>query len=67
MLYYKERHPVLPERFITFLRCIRMIVSAPDSIYDALIVYTISYFQGISLKFHAKCQIWDTLSTQEMG
>ena len=36
MLYYKERHPVLPERFITFLRCVRMIVSAPDSIMRPL-------------------------------
>ena len=67
MLCCKERHPLLLECFITFLRCIIMIGRASDIIKKLLMVYTVSFLHKITLKSDAKYQFLGNLSTQEMG
>ena len=48
---------MLLECFIVFLRCIEMSGLASDSIYEALVVHTISFLPNTPLKFQAKHQI----------
>ena len=56
MLYCEEIHLLLLECFITFLRYIVMIGLAPDSIYETLVIHTISFMPNTALKFQAaKC------------
>ena len=61
MLYCEEIHLLLLECFITFLRYIVMIGLAPDSIYETLVIHTISFMPNTALKFQAKCQILRTI------
>ena len=44
MLCYKERHPLLLDYFIAFLRCIRMVGRSTGGLYDLLMGYTTCHF-----------------------
>ena len=44
MLCYKERHPLLLDYFIPFLKCIRMVGRATSSLYESLMGYTTCHF-----------------------
>ena len=57
MLCHKERHTLLLECFITFLRCMRMNGRASVSIYMPLMVHTVSFILKTPLNFHVRqCQ-----------
>ena len=43
MMYYKERHLLLLEYSVSFIEWIRMIRRASGSIYNPLMVHTISF------------------------
>ena len=62
-----ERHPLLLKWSITFLTCIRKLRGAFKKIYKPLIVSAMPFLLCLTLKFHTKCQIWGTLSSQELG
>ena len=64
MLYCTERHPLLMECFIIFLRCIRMIGRASDSVYKLRMVNTTSFLSKIAPKLLAW---WHPLSTDNGG
>jgi len=49
-----ERHPLLPECFITFYGCMKMIRGAPGSIYKPLIVKTMSFIPNKQLQNSCK-------------
>ena len=54
--YYKEIHTLLVEWFVTFLRCIRMIGRASDSM-DVFIMFDImSFLPKMTLNFHEKAK-----------
>ena len=44
MLCYKERHPLLLDYFIAFLKCIRMVGRSTGGLYDLLMGYTTCHF-----------------------
>ena len=67
MMCYKERHALLLECVITFLRCIRMIRGTSESIYSPPMVYTVSFVAKTNIKFHEIYQILGTLSEQIIG
>ena len=54
ILSCKERHPLLLKCFITFLRCIRKMGGAYDSIYKFLIDHIVSFLSRPTLKLHTK-------------
>ena len=56
MLRCKERYTLLLKCFKHFIRCMRMIGRAVDSIYKPRMVHTMSFLLKITLKFHVKCQ-----------
>ena len=64
---YKERHPLLLECLMIFLRCIRIVWGASDSIYKPLMVHTVSCLLILSLTFHAKYCVFGTLSAWRNG
>ena len=55
------KHPLLLKCYIVFLRCIRIIGWASNSIYKPLMVHTVSFLPKTNFKFHAKYQILGTL------
>ena len=68
MVYYNERQPLLLECFKNFLRCIRQMGGASNSIYRSPYVSHLCHFPPRSmLKWYTKCQIWGTLSVQANG
>ena len=48
---YKERHPLLLEHSMTFLRCIMIMRGAFDSIYEPLMIRILSFLVKRTLKF----------------
>ena len=58
LLCCKERYSLLMKCFITFLRCMKMVERASDSIYEPLKVHILVLFLPITnLKFHAKSSL----------
>ena len=66
MLCSKGRHPLLLECPITFLRYVKMIERAFDSINEPPMVHNVSFLPTTNLKFHAKFQFSGTLSAKGM-
>ena len=57
---------IVGEVFDTFLRCVKMVERASDSIYEPLIVYNVSFLPTTNVNFHAKFQLLSTLSAKGM-
>ena len=57
MVCHKKRHPLLHECFITFLRCIKMMGWASDSIDEPTIVYIKPILPRLTLKLYTTDQI----------
>ena len=56
---YKERHPLLLDCFIPFLKYIRVVGRATGSIDESLMVHNMSAFLPITnIKFHANLRFW---------
>ena len=54
ILCCKDDHSLLLKCFLTSLRCVWMIVRPPNSIYDPLMVITVSFLLKTTLNFQAK-------------
>ncbi len=67
MMFGKERYSLLIEWFVIFIKCIRMIRGDSGSIYESIMVNTVSFLPKTALQFDTKYQILVTLSTQEVG
>jgi len=67
MICYEERYPLLLKWFIIFLRYTSKVGGASDSIYKPLIVHVMPFLPRLTLKLHAKYQIWGTLSARKLG
>ena len=66
MLCSKERHPLLLDYFIPFLKYIRMVGRANNGLYESLMVHNMSFLPTTNIKFHGKFDILSTLSGQDM-
>ena len=65
---YKERHSLLLEWFINFLRCMRMNRRASGSIFETLMVHSVSFLLKTTLKFHKNISDFrHLLSVQKIG
>ena len=53
MLCYKERHPLLLDYFIPFLKSIRMVGRATSSMYGSLMIHNMSFLPITNITFHA--------------
>ena len=53
MLCYKERHPLLLNYFIPFLKYSRIVGRATGSLYESLMVHNMSFLTITNIKFHA--------------
>ena len=58
ILCLKDRHSLLREWFITSPRCIQMIRSASDRIYNPLTVIMVSFLPNIHSNFKQIYQVW---------
>ena len=67
VLWYKERYPLLPKWFKTFLWCMGKVGWASDSIYKPQIVHIELCQLRLTLKLHTKYQIIGTLSWRGMA
>ena len=61
-LCYKERPPLLLEYSITFLTYVKMIGRVLNSIYEHLMVNSVSFLPKTTRNFHAKFNISGNLS-----
>ena len=66
-LYFKERHPLLLEYFVTFLKYIIMVIGgASTSINKLLLVNIVPFSPRLALRLHRKSyQILVTLSAHK--
>ena len=55
---YKERHPLLIDCFILFLKYIRMVGRATGSIDESLMVHNMSFLPVTNIKFHTNLRFW---------
>ena len=53
-IYCKERYPLLLKCFIALLRCMSKMGGASDSIFEPLMVQTVSFLLRSTLKLHTK-------------
>ena len=67
MKYCNERHPLLPECFITFLRCVKMLERAPERMCITPSGSKLYHFSQKVISNVTQNVRFDTLSEQEMG
>ena len=66
-IYCRDRYSLLLKWYISFLGCTRKVQGAFESINKPLTVHTVSFPPRPTLILYTKYQIWDTLSTWDMG
>ena len=64
---YKKRQPLLLKFVVPFLRCIRKVRGASDSIYKSHIGHINIFFSRPTFKLHENCQIWGRVASLCMG
>jgi len=65
---YKDRHPLLLEHSMTFLRFIMIMRDAFDSIYEPLMIHILSIISAEkNSQIHLTNQVWNILSAWVMG